>query len=128
MIKRKMENKIQTMLVGTTILLTSIVLVAPNAYAQSHYQVGYDDGCAGRVVEGHHTPDNKRGYADGQAACSGSSGSPSDGLSGRGSSTSFCDDLNSGRLAIAELAAHALGFGSIDIAARTLCGISSFSR
>jgi hypothetical protein len=131
MIKRKMENKILTIALGTTVLLTSIVLAlgTPHAYAQSHYQTGYDDGCAGRVVSGQHTSEYKRGYADGQAACSGSSGGPSDGLStGRGSSTSFCDDLNSGRLALAELAAHALGFGSIDTAARTLCGISSFSR
>jgi hypothetical protein len=32
--------------------------------------VSYDNGCAGRVVEGHHTSDYKRGYADGQASCS----------------------------------------------------------
>jgi hypothetical protein len=64
MIKRKMKNKILTIVVGTTVLLTSIVLAlgTPAAYAQSHYQIGYDDGCAGRVVEGHHTPDYKRGY------------------------------------------------------------------
>jgi len=37
---------------------------------QSHYQIGYNDGCAGNVVPGHHTSDYKRGYADGQAACS----------------------------------------------------------
>jgi hypothetical protein len=72
MVKRKMENKILTTGVGTTVLLTSIVLVSgtPHAYAQTHYQIGYDDGCAGRLVEGHHTSDYKRGYADGQAACS----------------------------------------------------------
>src|SRR5918912_266496 len=73
MIKGKMGNKILTIVVGTTILLTSIVLAlgTPTAYAQSHYQIGYDDGCAGRVVPGSRTPDYKRGYADGQAACSG---------------------------------------------------------
>ena len=65
-----MKNKILTIVVGTTILLTSIVLVAPHAYAQSHYQKGYDDGCAGNVVPGPHSSDYKRGYADGQAACS----------------------------------------------------------
>lgn len=72
-----MKNKILTIAVGTTILHTSIVpaLGTPNAYVQSHYQIGYDDGCAGRVVEGHHTSDYKMGYADGQAACSKSSGS-----------------------------------------------------
>jgi hypothetical protein len=65
-----MGNKILTVVVGTT-LLTSIVLTLGtlHAYAQSHYQIGYNDGCAGRVVEGHHTSDYKRGYADGQAAC-----------------------------------------------------------
>jgi hypothetical protein len=63
MIKRKMENKILTIVVGTTVLLTSIVLAlgSPHAYAQSHYQIGYDDDCAGRVVEGPHTSDYKRG-------------------------------------------------------------------
>jgi hypothetical protein len=73
MVKRKIEDKILTIGVGTTILLTSIVLAlgTPNAYAQRHYQIGYDDGCAGRVVEGHHTSEYERGYADGQAACSG---------------------------------------------------------
>ena len=66
MVKRKIEGKILTIGVGTTILLTSIVLAlgTPNAYAQSHYQIGYDDGCAGRVVEGHHTSEYERGYAD----------------------------------------------------------------
>jgi hypothetical protein len=38
---------------------------------QSHYQIGYNDGCAGNVVPGPHTSEYKRGYADGQAACSG---------------------------------------------------------
>src|SRR5205823_938258 len=40
MIKRKMKNKILTIVVGTTILLASIVLALgiPHAYAQSHYQ------------------------------------------------------------------------------------------
>ena len=71
MIKRKRENKILTIVVGTTVLLTSIVLGSPLAYAQSHYQIGYDDGCAGNVVPGPHTSDYKRGYSDGQAACSG---------------------------------------------------------
>ena len=73
-----MENKILTIVLGTTVLLTSIVLPlgTPHAYAQSHYQIGYDDGCAGRVVSGHHTSEYKRGYADGQAACSGSSSTP----------------------------------------------------
>ena len=68
-----MENKILTIVVGTTILLTSIVLAlgTPHAYAQTHYQTGYNDGCAGNVVPGPHTSDYKRGYADGQAACSG---------------------------------------------------------
>jgi hypothetical protein len=33
-----------------------------------------DDGGAGRVVEGHHTSEYERGYADGQAACSGGGG------------------------------------------------------
>jgi hypothetical protein len=67
-----MENKILTTVVGTTILVISIVLAlgTPHAYAQSHYQIGYDDGCAGRVVEGHRTSEYERGYADGQAACS----------------------------------------------------------
>jgi hypothetical protein len=41
--------------------------------AQSHYQIGYNDGCAGNVVPGPHTSDYKRGYADGQAACYGGS-------------------------------------------------------
>ena len=69
----EMGNKILTIVVGTTILLTSIVLASgtPHAYAQSHYQIGYNDGCAGNVVPGAHTLDYKRGYADGQAACSG---------------------------------------------------------
>jgi hypothetical protein len=68
---RKMKNKVLTIGVGSTILLTSIVLAlgTPNAYAQSHYQIGYDDGCAGRVVAGHHTSEYERGYVDGQAAC-----------------------------------------------------------
>ena len=46
--------------------------------AQSHYQIGYNDGCAGNVVPGPHTSDYKRGYADGQAACfrGSSSGAP----------------------------------------------------
>ena len=52
MMKRKMENKILTILVGTTIVLA---LGTPHVYAQSHYQIGYDDGCAGRVVLGAHT-------------------------------------------------------------------------
>jgi hypothetical protein len=43
---------------------------------QSHYQIGYDDGCAGNVVSGHHTSDYKRGYADGQSACSGGGRNP----------------------------------------------------
>jgi hypothetical protein len=60
MIKRKMGNKILTIVVGSTILFTSIVLVAPHAYAQSHYQIGYDDGCAGNVVPGPHTSDYKK--------------------------------------------------------------------
>jgi uncharacterized membrane protein YgcG len=126
MTKRKVGNKILTIVIGTTIVLTSIVLGTLPAYAQSHYQKGYDDGCAGNVVPGPHTSDYKRGYADGQAACSGGGGGGSN--NGGGSSTSFCDDLNSGKLALAELAAHALGYGSIDTAARTLCGISSFTR
>jgi hypothetical protein len=72
MTKRKIENKILTTVVGTTVLLTSIVLAlgTPTAYAQSHYQTGYNDGCAGNVVPGPHTSEYKRGYADGQAACS----------------------------------------------------------
>ncbi|HET7285708.1 MAG TPA: hypothetical protein VFI70_13575 [Nitrososphaeraceae archaeon] len=71
-----MKNKLLTIGVGTTILLASIVLAlgTPTAYGQTHYQIGYDDGCAGRVVPGHHTPDYKRGYADGQAACRSSGG------------------------------------------------------
>jgi hypothetical protein len=76
-----MENKILTALVGTTILLTSIVLGTPHVYAQTHYQTGYNDGCAGNVVPGPHTSEYKRGYADGQAACSqngGGSSPPSD--------------------------------------------------
>ena len=130
MIKRKMKNKILTMLVGTTILLTSMVLALriPQAYAQSHYQKGYDDGCAGNVVPGPHTSDYKRGYADGQAACSKRSSQTDAVNNGGGSSTSFCDDLNSGRLALAEIVAHALGYRSIDTAARTLCGTSGFSK
>jgi hypothetical protein len=75
MIKRKMKNKILTIGAGTTILLTSIVLGlgTPHAYAQSHYQIGYDDGCPGRVILGAHTLQYDRGYADGKAACSGGS-------------------------------------------------------
>jgi hypothetical protein len=78
MIKRKMKNNALTIVVGTTILLTSIALTLgiSNAYAQTHYQIGYDDGCAGRVVEGHHTSEYKRGYADGQSACSGGGRNP----------------------------------------------------
>jgi hypothetical protein len=94
MIKRKMGNKILTIVGGTTILLTSIVLALgiPEAYAQSHYQTGYNDGCAGNVVPGPHTSDYKRGYADGQAACSGggsgsSSGGSSDGSGGSDNNT-----------------------------------------
>jgi hypothetical protein len=77
------KNKILTIVAGTTVLLTSIILAlgTPHAYAigasgssgsgaQSHYQIGYNDGCAGNVVPGPHTPDYKSGYADGQAACS----------------------------------------------------------
>jgi hypothetical protein len=62
MVKRKIDDKILTIGEGTTILLTSIVLGTLYAYVQNHYQIGYDDGCAGRVVEGHHTPDHIRGY------------------------------------------------------------------
>jgi hypothetical protein len=96
--------------------------------AQTHYQIGYNDGCAGNVVPGPHTSDYKRGYADGQAACSKRSSQTDAVNNGGGSSTSFCDDLNSGRLALAEIVAHALGYRSIDTAARTLCGTSSFSK
>ena len=48
MLKRKTENKILTIVVGIIVLLTTIVLVlgTPSAYAQSHYQIGYNDGCA----------------------------------------------------------------------------------
>jgi hypothetical protein len=48
-------------------------LGTPHAHVQSHYQIGYDDGCdgcAGNVVPGSHTSDCKRGHADGQSACS----------------------------------------------------------
>jgi hypothetical protein len=74
-----MGNKILTIVIGTTILLTSIVLalgLTTPAFARVsepasvRYQKGYDDGCAGNVVPGPHTSHNyNRGYADGQAAC-----------------------------------------------------------
>ena len=56
--------------------------------AQSHYQIGYNDGCAGNVVPGPHTSDYKRGYADGQAACSRNGGGSS---SNGGESTNLFD-------------------------------------
>ena len=80
MIKRKMKNKMLTIRVGTTILLTLIVLslgLTTPAFARVsepasvRYQKGYDDGCAGNVVPCPHTSEYERGYADGQAACSG---------------------------------------------------------
>jgi hypothetical protein len=51
--------------------VTDIQIIGATGGAQSHYQIGYNDGCAGNVVPGPHTSDYKRGYADGQAACSG---------------------------------------------------------
>ena len=39
------------------------------AFALSHYQIGYNDGCAGRTVLGSHTADYERGYTHGQEAC-----------------------------------------------------------
>jgi hypothetical protein len=47
-----------------------IISASGGAAAQSHYQTGYNDGCAGNVVSGPHTSDYNRGYAEGQAACS----------------------------------------------------------
>lgn len=48
-----------------------LALGTPRAYAESQYQFGYSDGCAGNVAPRAHTSDYYRGYADGQAACSG---------------------------------------------------------
>jgi hypothetical protein len=42
----------------------------PSTRQDSHYQIGYNDGCAGRFVPGHHTSEYESGYAAGQAACS----------------------------------------------------------
>ncbi|HET7391748.1 MAG TPA: hypothetical protein VFJ51_13075 [Nitrososphaeraceae archaeon] len=71
MVKRKMKNKILTIVVGTTMLLiNSISIRYTTRLCTSHYQIGYNDGCAGNVVPGPHTSDYKRGYANGQFACS----------------------------------------------------------
>ena len=57
--------------VGIIWLFTSMVaaLGLVPAFALSHYQLGYNDGCAGRTVPGSHTADYERGYTHGQEAC-----------------------------------------------------------
>jgi hypothetical protein len=68
------KNKITTLIV-TLLLFASIMstLALTPAYALSHYQIGYSDGCADNVIPGPHTTEYERGYADGQAVCSHSS-------------------------------------------------------
>ena len=65
-----MKNKITTLMV-TLAIFTSLIstLASTPAYALSHYQIGYNDGCANNVVPGPHTAAYEQGYADGQAAC-----------------------------------------------------------
>ena len=74
-------------IVGIIGLFTSMVaaLGLVPAFALSHYQLGYNDGCAGRTVPGSHTADYERGYMHGQEAChnSGASQGPSTVVTGK---------------------------------------------
>ena len=67
---KEVNNSART-IVGIIGLFTFMVaaLGSTPAYALSHYQIGYNDGCAGRTVPGSHTADYERGYTHGQEAC-----------------------------------------------------------
>src|SRR5919205_3156455 len=67
---KEVNNSART-IVGIIGLFTFMVaaLGSTPAYALSHYQIGYNDGCANNVVPGPHTAAYEQGYADGQAAC-----------------------------------------------------------
>jgi len=52
-----MKNNIPSIM-ATIVLLISLMAtfaVSPAFAASDHYQIGYNDGCSGTVVPGHHT-------------------------------------------------------------------------
>jgi hypothetical protein len=65
-----MKNEVITIVVAVG-FFGSILGATPAlaSRATDRYQIGYDDGCAGRTVSGPHTSDYENGYAAGQAAC-----------------------------------------------------------
>ena len=71
-------------IIGLFISMVAALGLVP-AFALSHYQLGYNDGCAGRTVPGSHTADYERGYMHGQEAChnSGASQGPSTVVTGK---------------------------------------------
>ena len=103
-------------------------MVSAPAYALSHYQIGYNDGCSGTVVPGHHTQEYRQGYAAGQANCGG--GGSNGGLNGGGNIgqshsslvSKVCNFANTNPT-LAAGAATLLGYPGLDVAVRTLCAM-----
>jgi hypothetical protein len=136
-----LKNLVYASGIAFILLLTILIPIGQTAATKSSaYDSGYNHGCSdarngdqyintpGKGAS-FHTAEFMRGYDSGHNACAGSSsGGNSDGGGGGGSRNNgrgFCDDLNRGNLAGAEAAAHALGYGSLDVAARVLCGIAN---
>jgi hypothetical protein len=58
------------MLAAIGLIFTSIAIsVVLPAFALNHYQIGYNDGCAGITVPGSHTRAYLQGYSVGAQAC-----------------------------------------------------------
>jgi hypothetical protein len=82
---KNMKNEVITIVVAVGFFV-SILGATPAlaSRATDRYQLGYDDGCAGRTVSGPHTSDYENGYAAGQAACANQGGQQNSGLQGQG--------------------------------------------
>jgi hypothetical protein len=62
-------NSKYILLVVLLLAVTAVQMNSQAVYATSHYQIGYNDGCAGNVVPGKHTSEYLTGYSDGSRAC-----------------------------------------------------------
>jgi hypothetical protein len=72
--------------------------------------------------------DNSGSDNDGDSGFGGDSRNDNDRSGSGDNSQDFCSALNGGDLWYLELLAHALGYGSVDGAARTFCGVTSFGQ
>ena len=127
-------------------ILVAPILVAPNVYASSPYDSGYNHGCddaglssSDRYINepgkgpNFHTDEFMSGYYDGFQKCGGDEGSEVGEDDGDGGSRSdvvqdFCSALNRGDYVAAEGLLAYFSYGSVSLAARALCGIAQLGE